>query len=203
MNLNFNLKELTVDNVGKWPLPVKIGVMAIMSILVFGLGYYLIIQPNIDQYNSLTLKEEKLKTEFETLQRKASNLNAYKNQMEVMQERFGNMLKQLPTQNEMPSLLEDISKTGIASGLNFELFAPSPEIKHDFYIELPIQIVVIGNYHQLATFLSRVSEMSRIVTLHDFVLEAPSQVKSDKKKADQGEQLTMKITATIYRYRTQ
>lgn len=203
MNLNFNLKELTVDNVGKWPLPVKIGVMAIMSILVFGLGYNLVIQPNIDQYNSLSLKEEKLKTEFETLQRKASNLNAYKNQMEVMQERFGNMLKQLPTQNEMPSLLEDISKTGIASGLTFELFAPAPEIKHDFYIELPIQIVVIGNYHQLATFLSRVSEMSRIVTLHDFVLEAPSQVKSDNKKADQGEQLTMKITATIYRYRTQ
>lgn len=200
MNLNISLKELTVDNVGKWPRPIKIGVMVIMAILVFGIGYYLIIQPNIDQYNELSHKEESLKTEFESLQHKASNLNAYKNQMALMQERFGNMLKQLPTQNEMPSLLEDISKTGIASGLTFELFAPAPEIKHDFYIELPIQIVVIGNYHQLAIFLSRVSEMSRIVTLHDFVIETPG---LDKQKKGQGEQLVMKITATIYRYRTQ
>lgn len=200
MNMNINVKELTVDNVGKWPMPIKIGVLAIMSILIFFLGYYLIIQANIEQLDTLTRKEEKLKTEFELLQHKASNLNAYKNQMALMQERFGNMLKQLPTQNEMPSLLEDISKTGIASGLTFELFAPSPEIKHDFYIELPIQIVVIGNYHQLAIFLSRVSQMSRIVTLHDFVIEAPG---LDKQKKGQGEQLAMKITATIYRYRTQ
>ncbi len=199
MNLNINFKELTIDNVGKWPQPIKIGVMAIVAILVFGLGYYLIIQSNVDQYNALSLKEVSLKAEFESLQHKASNLNAYKNQMALMQERFGNMLKQLPSQNEMPGLLEDISKTGIASGLTFELFAPTPEIKHDFYIELPIQIIVIGNYHQLAIFLSRVAEMSRIVTLHDFVIEAPG---LDKLKKAQGEQLVMKITATIYRYRT-
>lgn len=199
MNLNLNLKELTVDNVGKWPQPVKMGVMAIVALLVFGLGYYLIIQPNIDQYHTLILKEGTLKTEFESLQHKASNLNAYKNQMALMQERFGNMLKQLPSKNEMPGLLEDISKTGIASGLTFELFAPMSEIKHDFYIELPIQIIVNGRYHQLALFLSRVAEMNRIVTLHDFVIEAPS---LDKIKKNQGEQLVMKITATIYRYRT-
>lgn len=199
INLNFNLKELTVDNVGKWPNPIKWGVMAVVAILVFVLGYYLVIQSNLDIYDELSRKEDTLKTEFEKLQHQASNLNAYKNQMALMRERFGNMLKQLPTQNEMPSLLEDISKTGIASGLTFELFAPSAEIKHDFYIELPIQIVVKGNYHQLAIFLSRVAEMSRIVTLHDFVIEAPE---LDKQKKLQGEQLVMKITATIYRYRT-
>lgn len=199
MAINFNINDLTIDNVGKWPKAVRLGALVILGLLVFGLGYYLIIQPNLTIYDDLSQKTETLKVEFEKLQHQASNLNAYKNQMALMQERFGNMLKQLPTQNEMPSLLEDVSKTGIASGLTFELFAPAPEIKHDFYIELPISIVVKGNYNQLAIFLSRVAEMSRIVTLHDFVIETQ---KADKNKKAQDEELVMKITATIYRYRT-
>ncbi len=204
--MNFNIKELSLDNVGKWPTPVKMGLLVAIALIVSGLGYYFVIKPNIDTYNSLVKKQNELKAEFEKLQRMASNLSAYQNQLEVMQERFGNMLKQLPTQNEMPGLLEDISKTGIASGLTFELFAPSPEIKHDFYIELPIQIIVVGNYHQLAIFLSRVAEMSRIVTLHDFVIETQAndkQNKETKNSQPDGNMLTMKITATIYRYRTQ
>lgn len=197
--MNFNIKELTIENIGKWPKPIKIGVILILSLVTFCLGYYLFISPNIEKLNTLVAQEAKLKTEFESLQQKAANLQAYRNQMKVMQDRFGAMLRQLPTQNEMPGLLEDISKTGITSGLTFLLFAPAPEITHDFYIELPIRIIVSGNYHQLAMFLSRVAEMNRIVTLHDFVLE-PAPV--DKKKPVQGEQLVMKITATIYRYRT-
>lgn len=202
MNVNFNFKELTLDNIGKWPKAIKISVLLAFSLVVFGVGYYLVIKPDIEQYNTLSLKEDSLKAEFEKLQRQASSLFAYRKQMAMMEDRFGNMLKQLPTQNEMPGLLEDISKTGIASGLTFELFAPSPEILHDFYIELPIQIIVIGNYHQLALFLSRVAEMSRIVTLHDFVIEARLNEKQKDALSSQGEQLVMKITATIYRYRT-
>ena len=197
--MNFNVRELTIENIGKWPKPIKIGVILILSLVVLGLGYYLFIGPSIEKYNTLVVQETKLKVEFEGLQQKATNLDAYRNQMKIMNERFGAMLRQLPTQNEMPGLLEDISKTGIASGLTFVLFAPSPEILHDFYIELPIQMIVIGNYHQLAVFLSRVAEMSRIVTLHELVLE---QAPVDKNKTVQGEQLVMKITATIYRYRT-
>ncbi len=200
MNLNFNLKDLNIENIGSWPKPVKFAVILIIPLLVFILGYYLIIQSNIDDYHSLSAKELKLKTEFETLQHQASKLDAYRNQIRIMEERFTNILKQLPTQNEMPSILEDISKTGSASGLTFELFAPAPEIKHDFYIELPIQIIVTGRYHQLAIFLSRVAEMSRIVTLHDFVIESPP---VDKQKSKMADQLEMKIMATIYRYRTQ
>ena len=197
--MNFNVRELTIENIGKWPKPIKIGVILILSLVVLGLGYYLFIGPTIEKYNTLVVQETKLKVEFEGLQQKATNLDAYRNQMKIMNERFGAMLRQLPTQNEMPGLLEDISKTGIASGLTFVLFAPSPEILHDFYIELPIQMIVIGNYHQLAVFLSRVAEMNRIVTLHELVLE---QAPVDKNKTVQGEQLVMKITATIYRYRT-
>ena len=198
--MNLNLNELTLDNIGQWPNPIKVGVVVFMSLLLIGMGYWFIAKANFEQYNTLQTQEVALKSEFELKQHQASNLVAYRNQMAIMNERFGNMLKQLPTQNEMPGLLEDISKTGIASGLTFELFAPLPEVQHDFYIELPIKIAVVGNYHQFAVFLSRVALMNRIVTLHDFVIagEFP-----EKQKNNSGDLLNMKMTAKIYRYRTQ
>lgn len=197
---NFNLNELTLDNVGQWPKAIKIGIVVFLSVLLIGLGYWLIVKKNFEQYDILKAEEVTLKNDFELKQRQASNLNAYRNQMIIMQERFGNMLKQLPTQNEMPGLLEDISKTGIASGLTFDLFAPLPEVQHDFYIEVPIKIVVVGNYHQFAVFLSRVAQMNRIVTLHDFMVE---DVIPDKQKKAPVGLLTMQMTAKIYRYRAQ
>ena len=199
MNFNLNLNELTLDNIGQWPQLAKIGIVSFLSLLLIGLGYWLIIKPNFDQYNTLAIEEISLKSDFELKQTQASSLDAYRNQLQIMQERFGNMLKQLPTQNEMPGLLEDISKTGLASGLAFELFAPMPEVQHDFYIELPIKIAVVGNYHQFAVFLSRVALMNRIVTLHDFVIEGES---PELQKINPGALLNMQITAKIYRYRT-
>jgi type IV pilus assembly protein PilO len=147
----------------------------------------------------LQKQEVSLKTDFENKQHQAANLQAYRNQLELMNARFGAMLKQLPAKNEMPGLLEEISKTGVASGLKFELFAPQPEIKHDFYVELPIKISVIGTYMQLAMFLSRVAEMSRIVTLHEFTI---SGVSSKDNKPVSEDELVMSITAKIYRYRS-
>ena len=205
--MNLNINELTLDNVGQWPKPIKVGVVVFLSILLIGMGYWLIAKANFEQYNTLQAQEITLRSEFELKQHQAANLQAYRNQMTIMEERFGNMLKQLPTKNEMPGLLEDISKTGIASGLTFELFAPLPEVQHDFYIELPIKIAVVGNYHQFAVFLSRVAQMSRIVTLHDFVI-GRGVIQGEKQtgvisKDDSGDQLEMEITAKIYRYRTQ
>jgi type IV pilus assembly protein PilO len=197
--MNLNLNELTLDTIGQWPRPAKLGVVAFLSLLLMGLGYWLIIKASFDQYSVLQAEEVTLKSDFESKQNKASNLIAYRNQLIIMQERFGNMLKQLPTQNEMPGLLEDISKMGIASGLTFALFAPLPEVQHDFYIELPIKIGVIGNYHQFAVFLSRIAQLNRIVTLHDFVIEGLS---AEQQKTNPGDRLSMQITAKIYRYRT-
>lgn len=200
-----NLNELTLDNVGQWPPPVKVAIVGFLSLLLIGIGYWLIVKDNFEQYDTLKVEEVALRSDFELKQRQASNLNAYRNQLYIMQERFGNMLKQLPTQNEMPGLLEDISKTGIASGLTFELFAPLPEVQHDFYIEVPIKIGVVGNYHQFAVFLSRIAEMNRIVTLHDFVIEeiAPDKQKNQNDvKSQPGDLLSMQMTAKIYRYRT-
>ena len=208
MNLNFNLNELTLDNLGQWPKSIKISVVFLLSILLVGLLYWLIAKENFEQYDVLLTQETTLKSDFEMKQHQASNLQAYRNQIKDMTERFGNMLKQLPTQNEMPGLLEDISKTGIASGLVFELFAPLPEVLHDFYIELPIKTVMVGNYHQFAIFLSRVAQMNRIVTLHDFTIERwvfdngkPKDTLDNQTTS--GDQLKMEMTIKIYRYRTQ
>ncbi|QRN04279.1 type 4a pilus biogenesis protein PilO [Legionella sp. MW5194] len=202
---NFNLNELTFDNVGQWPAPVKYFMAGLLALILIGIGYWVIVKPNFEQHDALLAQQATLKTEFEQKQQQAVNLQAYRVQLQIMNERFGNMLKQLPAQNEMPGLLEDISKTGISSGLTFELFAPQPEVVHDFYVELPINITVVGNYHQLALFLSRIAEMSRIVTLHDFEIANLS----DKNKQQPGAKavtnpdlLEMKITAKIYRYRT-
>lgn len=195
-----NLSELTLENVGQWPTAVKIGVIAGLSFLIIALGYWLVVKANFEQYETLQTQEATLREEFEKKQHQASNLQAYRNQLQLMNERFGTMLRQLPAKNEMPGLLEEISKTGVTSGLNFELFAPQAEVVHDFYIELPIKITVVGTYMQLAMFLSRVAEMNRIVTLHEFTIQGES---SKDSKTVSEDELVMNITAKIYRYRAQ
>lgn len=197
---NIELNQLTLENIGQWPLLVKYFLLALLLLVVPGIGYWLVIKPNFEKYDTLRTQEVTLKAIFENKQQQTANLNMYKNQLQIMNERFAQMIKQLPVQTEMPAMLEDISKTGVASGLAFELFAPMPEIAHDFYYELPINITVIGNYHQFALFLSRIVEMSRIVTLHDFdIVAAPD----DKTLLYSRDLLRMKIMAKIYRYRTQ
>ncbi len=195
-----NLSELTFENVGQWPLAVKIGVIAGMSLLIIALGYWVFVKDNFEQYDNLKNQEKTLKEEFEVKQHQASNLQAYRNQLQLMNERFGTMLRQLPAKNEMPGLLEEISKVGVTAGLKFELFAPQSELTHDFYIELPIKTTVVGTYMQLAVFLSRVAEMNRIVTLHEFNIQGEP---SKDSKTVSEDQLVMNITAKIYRYRSQ
>ncbi|MGQ3888205.1 type 4a pilus biogenesis protein PilO [Legionella sp. CNM-1927-20] len=194
-----NLNELTLENVGQWPPLIKYLAALLIAAIIIGFGYLFLIKPNLETHESLLNQEKTLRAEFEQKQRLAANLNAYKVQLQIMNERFGAMLRQLPAENEMPGLLEDISKTGIASGLTFERFAPQAEVKHDFYIELPINIAVVGNYHQLAVFVSRIIQMSRIVTLHD--LEIKPQM-DEKQKKPIGDLLVMQLTAKIYRYKT-
>lgn len=197
---SINLSELTLDNVGQWPVPVKIGAIVGAALLIIGLGLWVLVKPNFEQLDTLQAQEVSLRNDFEIKQKQASNLQAYRNQLQLMNERFGTMLKLLPAKNEMPGLLEEISKTGIATGLKFELFAPQQEVMHDFYIELPIKITVVGTYMQLALFLSHVAEMSRIVTLHEFSIVG---VSSKENQAASEDELVMNITAKIYRYRTQ
>ncbi len=121
-----------------------------------------------------------------------NEVKAVKAQMKEMEESFGALLRQLPSDTEVPGLLEDITRTGLGSGLEFEEIKLLPEVAQQFYIELPIQISVVGGYHDLATFVSGVSSLPRIVTLHDFEIKPVAPGSTSK--------LRMSILAKTYRY---
>ena len=189
-DIDFN--DLDTNNIGSWPAAVKVIAGALLMVLVLALGYNFFIS---DMENQLDLKREEettLKEQFASKARLSANLELYTQQMKEMENTFGVLLRQLPSDTEVPGLLEDITRTGLGSGLEFEEIKLLPEVTQQFYIELPIQITVTGAYHDLATFVSGVAGLPRIVTLHDFEL-APA----DK---EGGPKLRMSILAKTYRY---
>jgi len=161
-------------------------------VLVLVLGYQFHLKDLQGELDQRRAEEETLKQQFGTKAFQAANLEAYKNQMKEMEESFGALLRQLPSDTEVPGLLEDITRTGLGSGLEFEEIKLLPEVTQQFYIELPIQISVVGGYHDLATFVSGVASLPRIVTLHDFEIKPVS--------ADSTTKLRMTIVAKTYRY---
>ncbi|UZE95639.1 type IV pilus inner membrane component PilO [Alkalimarinus alittae] len=189
---NFDVNDLDFNNAGSWPGPIKAIVSFIVVALVVGGGYWFLIQDQITQLDQVASKEAELKQQFETKAYKVANLAAYKLQMLEMEESFGALLKQLPTDTEVPGLLEDITNTGLGSGLEFKEIKLKPETKKEFYIELPIQIAVKGTYHDIASFVSGVASLPRIVTLHDFSITP--------EKGGEGI-MSMSIEAKTYRYK--
>ena len=192
MNLS-DLNNLNLDpnNVGSWPMAAKAIVILLLCAAILFAGYYLDTSDQLVTLEKSQAKEVSLKKTFETKQSKAKNLEAYKAQMVEMERSFGTLLQQLPGKTEVPGLLDDISRIGIQSGLEFEFFKPEAEIPKDFYAELPIGIRVKGNYHQFGNFVSGTAALPRIVTLHDFTI-------SSGKKGSDG--MVMEATAKTYRY---
>lgn len=184
--------DLDFNNVGSWPVAVKVIASFILFLAVLGLGYNFHLKDLQAQLDMQKGQEIALKEQFSTKAYQAANLEAYKEQMQEMEISFGALLKQLPSDTEVPGLLEDITRTGLGSGLEFEEIKLLPEATQQFYIELPIQIKVVGTYHDLATFVSGVASLPRIVTLHDFDL-VPAEV-------DGVNTLRMSILAKTYRY---
>lgn len=186
------LSELDINNLGSWPVAIKAIVASLLMVLLLGLGYNFYILDMENQLQAKVAEEETLKQQFGAKAFKAANLEAYIEQMKEMETSFGAMLRQLPSDTEVPGLLEDITRTGLGAGLEFEEIKLLPEVTQQFYIELPIQITVTGNYHDLATFVSGVASLPRIVTLHDF----------DVKPVAEGDttHLRMSILAKTYRY---
>lgn len=185
------LNELDFSEAGDWPIAIKAIAVALFCATLVGGGYWFLTKDKLTQLDQLKSQEPQLKTTFEIKQAKAANLDAYKKQMKGMRTSFGAMLRQLPSETEVADLLVDVSQTGLASGLEFELFKPGAEVPADFYAELPIQMRVIGNYHQFGEFVSKVAALPRIVTLHDF-----SVTRKDKSTG----KLVMNITAKTYHY---
>lgn len=187
---NFDINDLDFNNAGIWPMPVKLIFLALVFALVLGGGYWFFIKDLYVQVERVAETEQELRDEYKEKAHRVANLDRYKEQMVEMEETFGALVRQLPSDTEVPGLLEDITNTALGSGLNMQEFALQDEVEKDFYVELPINIRVRGTYHELASFVSSVAGLPRIVTLHDFTIS----------RADGGD-LNMQMVARTYRYR--
>ena len=187
-----DINELDTSNMGAWPPAIKCLVAGLLMLVVLALGYNFSTRDLESQLDLKREEESTLKEQFAGKARMAANLDLYTQQLKEMESAFGVLLRQLPGDTEVPGLLEDITRTGLGSGLEFEEIKLLPEVARPFYIELPIQIMVTGGYHDLATFVSGVAGLPRIVTLHDFDLAPVSPQGAPK--------LRLSILAKTYRY---
>lgn len=188
----FDINDLDINNAGIWPGPVK----AVVALLVFGLilggGYWFFVKDQYAQLERVEREEQQLRERYESKAYQAANLEVFKAQMAEMEDTFGALVQQLPSETEVPGLLEDITNTARGSGLDLKEVKLQGERQRDFYSELPINIRVTGSYHELASFVSSVAGLPRIVTLHDLRIVP---------LGGDGERLDMQVLARTYRYR--
>jgi type IV pilus assembly protein PilO len=187
---NFDFNDLDFNNVGSWPTPVKLILMAILFGIVLGSGYYFHLTDKQGVLERSRAQEISLRKDYESKSLQAANLDAYRRQREEMRATFGALLRQLPSDTEVPGLLEDITRTAVDNELTIESINLQNERQTEFYVELPIDIVVEGDYHKIGSFVSGVANLSRIVTLHDFKLQPQ----------ESPQHLKMTIQAKTYRY---
>ena len=187
-----DLNDLDLENVGSWPAAARALVAAALFVLLVIAGYYYHIASLADRLSAMESKELELRREFERKAFEAQNLDAYKQQLKEMRDSFGALVSQLPSDTEVPGLLEDISAKGELNGLTIESIDLRDEAREEFYVELPIEIEAKGSYHDLGAFISGMAGLPRIVTLHDFDIEM---------SRDDSSNLSMEITAKTYRYR--
>ncbi len=182
--------EIRLDNIGRWPLVVRILMSLGAFVAVIGVYFYLVISNSNTLLETTIAKESELRETFESRSYEAANLEAYREQRLELDERLQTLIGQLPKDTEVPGLLEDITETGLSSGLAIDSIQLQSEQSHDYYVELPISISASGGYHDFATFISGVSGLPRIVTLHDFEISRSGT-----------SLLNLSITAKTYRYK--
>jgi type IV pilus assembly protein PilO len=193
MNLLEELQSLDPRDPGRWPLAVHAGAVgACFVVLALALIYFFVWDEQRPELQRRADIEQQLRQEFKTKHAKAVNLDLYKQQLKDIERSFGALLRQLPGKTEVPNLLVDIPQTGLSAGLEEKLFQPQPEVKKDFYAELPIKIRLTGSYHQFGQFVSGIAALPRIVTLHDI------EIRTENK--DAYDQLSLELTAKTYRY---
>ena len=188
-----DFNNIDFKNAGSLPMPVKLVLLSFLAIILIGLGYWFLWSPEIDELDQAKAKEQELRQTFLAKKAQAVKVDAYKQQMIDIEKTFGALLKQLPDKSQMDGLLTDINQAGLGRGLEFELFKPGQETVADFYAEMPIQIKIKGNYHDVGAFATDISKLSRIVTLNDMNI-AP--VTKDSKDS----LLALEATAKTYRY---
>jgi len=188
----FDLNDLSVDNLGTLPMVLKVIIGVLLFVLVLAGGYYFHVEDLRLQFDRAVARESTLKQEYEKKAFQVANLEAYRRQMVEMEESFGALISQLPSDTEVPGLLEDITNKGVLNGLNIASINLQPEVSREFYVELPIAIEAAGSYHDLGAFISGMAGLPRIVTLHDFTISG---------SGDDASNLKLSITAKTYRYK--
>ncbi len=196
------LRSLDPRDVGRWPFIFRALTVAIVFAVATGLlVWQLVYRGNLPDLRQAEAEQQSLWNTFDQKQRKAANLEAYRQQLAEIERSFGAMLRQLPGKTEVPSLLVDISQTGLASGLQEKLFQPAQEIRRDFYAELPIKIRLTGGYHEFGAFVSGIAALPRIVTLHDIqISQNTGRGGARRGVAAPTDELTLDVTAKTYRY---
>jgi len=195
MALNFNeiaedFRRLNWQDPGTWPLIPKIVVLLAILIAVPVAGYFLDWQGQLEQIDAGRSEEQKLKDSYVAKKRQAVNLDLHKQQLREIDTQFGALLRQLPNKSQMDALLVDINQAGLGRGLQFDLFKPAAaEIQKEFYAELPIEVKVLGTYHDMGAFAADVGALPRIVTLNDVRINA-----------QKDGTLVMEATARTFRY---
>jgi type IV pilus assembly protein PilO len=193
MSILDDFRSLDPNDPGRWPLPVRAATVALCFIILSAVLFYFFVwndqKPRLDQ---AAAEEQDLRNIFKTKHSKAVNLAVYQQQLADIERSFGALLRQLPGRTEVPNLLVDISQVGVGAGLEEKLFQPSPEVKKDFYAELPIKIKLTGSYHQMGEFVTGIAALPRIVTLDGI------SIKPENK--DTYDYLTFELTAKTYRY---
>lgn len=193
MSKKVDLRNLDTSNPASWPFAVKLGACALLGLVIIGLSWYFFVADRRTALEGLERKEITLRDEFQDKQGRAANLEPLKQQLSQMELMLQQMLRQLPSKNEMPDLIVDVSQTALASGINNELFEPGAETNKEFYAEKPIKLRMVGSYHQFGAFVSGVASLPRVVimTMHDISL---------KPKSEKGDALELSGTVKTYRY---
>ena len=189
---DFDLADLDMENIGSWPPVLKGIVLALLYVVILVAGFSLHVDDLKVQLKGAEQEEQTLRQDFEKKAFEAANLEAYKAQLVEMEQRFGTLVAQLPSETEVPGLLEDITDKGELNGLSIQRIDLLDEQAQTFYIELPIAIEAAGSYHDLGAFISGMASLPRIVTLHDFDIAIDT---------DTAPMLEMSILAKTYRYR--
>jgi len=193
MNIVEELQSLDINDVGRWPVAFRSAVIALVFVGVVGLGiYFTIIKDKRPELMRAEEYHQELRVVFKDKRDKAVNYDAYVEQLDEIEKSFGTMLRQLPGETEIPSLIVDISQTGLAAGLQEKLFVPQSEVPRDFYAEKPISIRLTGAYHEIGNFVSGIASLPRIVTLHDITITPETTGTFDV--------LSLEVTAKTYRY---
>lgn len=189
---SFDPNDIDWNNMGSWPLVGRVVFAFIVFSGALAATYFLDVQGLIDKNDNVVKKELQLKQDFERQAFRVANLGAYKKQLEEIEASFGSLLRQLPRETEVAGLLEDITSAALGSSLEIKSIKLDDEVETEFYTELPINIDVVGEYHDFGTFVSAVAGLGRIVTLHDFHVTSA--------KLDDANKLNLKIVAKTYRY---